>query len=466
MYQKHLEEYIENHIDEMLEDVKKLVRIDSTKGEKKEGKPFGEGPADVLAAAEEMMRQYGFITKNYDNYVVTGDISENEKGLDILAHLDVVPVTPDWTVTNPFEPVIRNGKIYGRGTSDDKGPAIAALYAMRAVKETGIPLKKNVRLILGADEECGSSDLDYYYGIEEEAPMSFTPDADYPVINLEKGRLEAVFERDFPEMEDKFPAVLQIKGGDKVNVVPAKAAAVVKGVTEEIIREEIEKDNSGVRFEVEEDGGCMVIKAKGLAGHASLPETGRNAISALLGLLVKLPLAESERTSAVRAMARMFPYGDADGKALGVSMEDEISGKLTMNLGVILLEDNHFEAAIDSRIPVCGDNRDVVGIVKDCVNKNGFDLTGSTLTKSHYVPADSLFVKTLMDCYEKYSGERGEALAIGGSTYVHELERGVAFGCAVDGVDNHMHGDDEFMEVDMLVMSAKIFADVIWRLCC
>ncbi|MDO5539726.1 MAG: Sapep family Mn(2+)-dependent dipeptidase [Eubacteriales bacterium] len=466
MYQRQLEEYIENHIDEMLEDVKKLVRIDSTRGEKKEGKPFGEGPAEALAAAEEMMRQYGFITKNYDNYVVTGDISEDEKGLDILAHLDVVPVTPDWTVTSPFDPVVQDGKIYGRGTSDDKGPAVAALYAMRAIKESGVPLKRNVRLILGADEECGSSDLEYYYGIEKEAPMSFSPDADYPVINLEKGRLEAVFERNFSESEKVFPAVLEIKGGDTVNVVPAKASAVVKGIAKDELQEEIQRDTCGVKFELEEEDDRIIIYAKGTAGHASLPETGQNAISALLGLLARLPFAESERTSAIRAMARMFPYGDMGGEALEVSMEDEISGRLTMNLGVISLEENHFEAAIDSRIPVCGDDKNVADMVRNCVNKNGFEMTASSLTKSHYVPADSAFVKTLVESYEKYSGQKGEVRGIGGSTYVHELECGVAFGCAMDDVDNHMHGDDEFMVVDVLVMSAKIFADVICRLCC
>lgn len=463
MYRKKLEEYMENHKEEMLEDLKTLVRIDSTRGEKKDGKPFGEGPAKVLAAAQEMLEGYGLLTKNYDNYVVTGDLSEKEKGLDILAHLDVVPVTKDWTVTEPFQPLVKDGRIYGRGTSDDKGPAVAALYAIRAVKELGIPLTKNVRLILGADEECGSSDLEYYYNIEKEAPASFTPDADYPVINLEKGRLEAVYEKVFAE--PSFPAVLEINGGDKVNVVPANAYAVVAGLAQETIRTEIEKDTSGVAFELEGNGEKLIIRAKGRAGHASLPEHGQNAVSALLELLARLPLAESDSTAAVKAAAEMFPFGDVNGKALGVCMEDEVSGMITMNLGILTMDKDHMEISVDSRVPVCGNDENVTEVIRNCMDKNGFYMKSGALSKPHYVPADSPFVKTLLESYEHYSGRKGEARAMGGGTYVHELERGVAFGCAMDDVDNHMHGDDEFMVVDVLVMSAKIFADVICKLC-
>lgn len=142
MYRDRTDSYIESKREEMLEDLKTLVRINSQRGEAKEGKPFGEGPAAVLAQAQEMMEKYGLRVRNYENYVVTGDFGPADKELDILAHLDVVPVTEDWTVTAPFEPLITDGRIYGRGTADDKGPAIAALYAIRAVIELGLPLKR------------------------------------------------------------------------------------------------------------------------------------------------------------------------------------------------------------------------------------------------------------------------------------------------------------------------------------
>jgi len=199
MYKNQIEEYFHNHKDEMLNDICDLIRIRSDRSEAKEDMPFGEGPAKALKAALELAEGMGFNTTNYDNYVGAIDFNDKEKQLDILAHLDVVPVSDDWTVTKPFEPIMKDGKLYGRGSADDKGPALAALYALKAVKDLNIPLSKNVRLILGTDEECGSSDIAYYYKKEKEAPMTFSPDADFPVINIEKGGLHSPFESKFEE---------------------------------------------------------------------------------------------------------------------------------------------------------------------------------------------------------------------------------------------------------------------------
>jgi dipeptidase, putative len=191
---KLIEDYFEQNKGLLIRDIMRLVRIKSDKEEAKSGKPYGDGPAEVLAAALEMASEMGFRTKHYDNYVGAIDFDDQKNKLDILAHLDVVPGGDGWTVTEPFNPVVKDGKLYGRGTIDDKGPAVAALYAMKAVKDLNIPLKAGVRLILGTDEECGSSDIRYYYGIEEEAPMTFSPDASFPVVNIEKGGLQGKFE--------------------------------------------------------------------------------------------------------------------------------------------------------------------------------------------------------------------------------------------------------------------------------
>ena len=195
------------------------------KGSYRIGKPYGEGCSEALRAALHIAECYGFSINNYDNYVGTVDMNDKEAQLDILAHLDVVPAGDGWTVTEPFEPVVKDGKIYGRGTADDKGPAIAALYAMRAVNELGIPMKKNVRLILGTDEECGSSDITHYYSVEKEAPMTFSPDASFPVINIEKGRIGGNFTAEF-EPSDRLPKMVSFHSGTKTNVVPGAAEAL------------------------------------------------------------------------------------------------------------------------------------------------------------------------------------------------------------------------------------------------
>lgn len=464
MPNKKIEEFIDSHREEMLEDLKTLVRIPSMRGEALPGMPFGEAPARVLDAARGLMEKYGLHTTDYDHYVVTGDFNGEEKQLDILAHMDVVPVTQDWTVTQPFEPKVVGDRIYGRGTADDKGPAIAALYALRALKECGLELEKNVRLILGSDEECGSSDLAHYYGIEQEAPMSFTPDADFPVIHIEKGRLEKAFTAVFQEKADG-ASVLEFHGGDKVNVVPANAWAKVQGLTADAVQQAVRQDETGVQFAVEEKDGCVKISAKGLAGHASTPELGKNAVCALLGLLARLPLADSPQTAVFRAAAKLFPFGDYAGSTLGVAMQDEISGALTMNLGILDFDGQTFTGHFDSRVPICGTDETVTQTIRKKMEAAGLAMEEGAMVPPHHVPADSDLVRTLLSCYELYAGVKGEPKAIGGGTYVHELKRGVAFGCMSDDVDNHMHGDDEFMLIDVMTMSAKIFAEAVCRLC-
>lgn len=180
--QEKIHEYLSVHRDEMVEDIKTLIKVDSARAEALPGKPYGEGAAEALLAGLSLFEKHGFLGKNWDNYAIDTVINGKELGLDILAHLDVVPGGDGWTKTTPFEPIVEDGKMYGRGTSDDKGPAVAALYAMKAVRDLGFELDKDVRLILGSDEECGSSDIAYYFGKNTHAPMTISPDADFPLV--------------------------------------------------------------------------------------------------------------------------------------------------------------------------------------------------------------------------------------------------------------------------------------------
>ncbi len=466
MYKDQIDNYIDSHKEEMIEDLKTLVRINSQKMDPKEGMPYGEGPAKALAAAKEMMEKAGFLTRNYENHVVTADFSEKEKQLDILAHLDVVPATDGWTVTKPFDPVVVNDRIYGRGTCDDKGPAIAALYAMKAIKELKIPLKKNVRLILGSDEECGSSDLDYYYSIEEEAPMTFTPDADFPVINIEKGRLSKEFRVSF-EKDSALPRIISAQGGEKSNVVPGTAKAAVQGFDIDLLEKKAQETakTTGATFSLIQEKETITISCRGKAAHASAPEGGNNALTALLTFLSSLPAADSVGFKKLKAVAKLFPHGDHQGRQLGVEMEDEISGKITVCFSVFRYEETSLNGEFDCRAPICANDNNLTEVIRHKLQSEGISMEEGNMTPPHHVPGDSFFVKTLLESYERYTGIKGKPLAIGGGTYVHNLKRGVAFGCEDPSIDNHMHGDDEFMLVDVLVMSAKIFADAILKLC-
>ena len=467
MYRKQIEDYFAINKDEMLNDICSIIKIKSDREEAIPGMPFGEGPAKALEAALNLAKNMGFKTKNYENYVGTIDFNENEKGLDILAHLDVVPVSDDWKVTKPFEPLIKDGKLYGRGSADDKGPAIVALYALKAVKDLNIQLSKNARLILGTDEECGSEDIDYYYKIEKEAPMTFSPDAEFPVINIEKGRLASNFEAQFEE-EATLPRILCVKSGVKANVVPDKATATVEGFNKEKITNYLEsaQKKTGIKFTVhEESNGQLIISAKGSGAHASTPENGDNALTGMLELLKDMPFAKSEGFNTLCEVQKLFPHGDFNGEGSGVKMSDEISGKLTITLNIFEYTTKGLSGVFDCRAPICATNENLRDVLRDTMKKDNIILSSDDLVEAHHVSADSDFVRTLLKCYEEYSGKKGECLAIGGGTYVHHLKNGVAFGCTMLGTENNMHGNDEFANIDELVLSAKIFTAAIIDLC-
>lgn len=467
MYQEQIKQYLEVHRAEMIEDIKALVRIDSARAEAKEGKPYGDGPARALEEGCRIMKKYGFEPMNYENYAIDTRMNQKELQVDILAHLDVVPAGDGWSVTAPFEPVVADGKMYGRGTSDDKGPAIAALYAMRAIKELGIELKKDVRLILGADEECGSSDIAYYFSKQPHAPMAISPDADFPLIFIEKGSLHTTFKAKTAPQE-ALPKVVSAQSGVKVNVVPAKANAIVKGMSVEELAPYAKKAQEAFGVSVEltqKEEGLTEIFVQGVGAHAASPMDGNNALTALLSLLAALPLAESETARYIRKASELFPHGDFHGAALGVNHEDEVSGKLTLTLDLFSMDEHGMSGTFDCRACVCANDENTRQVIYRKFEEAGFSHDDSPMNPPHHVPRESTLVRTLLNSYTKITGEVREPLAIGGGTYVHHIENGVACGCADPAVDNHMHGPDEFVVIDQLLMSAEIFADAILELC-
>lgn len=458
--------FIDAHESEMLADAMALIRIDSERTEPKPGMPFGEGAAHAMAAGLEILTRHGFAPRNFDNYVITADLNSCDPCLDILAHLDVVPAGEGWSVTGPFDPVVKDGMLYGRGSADDKGPAIAALYAMLAVRELGIPLKGNCRLILGSDEECGSSDIRYYYSQVKPAPMTFSPDADFPLINIEKGGMHmAMKAADAPGTEGI--RLVSAQSGTKINVVPGEASAVIAGADMAALADAARsaEEATGAHFTLSEEADGIHVLAVGTFAHAASPEMGNNALTAMLTFLASVPFADADTCRILSAFHRFYPHGDYHGSALGVDHEDAESGKLTLSLDLFRFDGKEFSAMFDCRAPICANDANTAQPVRAQLEAAGFTVEGGNMFAPHHVPADSDFVQTLLGCYETVTGKPGKAIAMGGGTYVHHLDSGVAFGCADPAVDNRMHGPDEFMSVAQMKMSAVIFALSIARLC-
>ena len=467
MYQEQINAYFDDPArrQQLVEMTSRLVRIRSVREEAQPGMPFGPGPAAALAEGLRLAEELGFATKNYDNYVGAVDMNDLETQLHILCHLDVVGEGTGWTVTEPYEPIEVNGMLYGRGTDDDKGPAVAALLAMQAVRDLGVPLKKNVRLLLGTDEESGSGDIAYYYSKEPYAPCTFSPDGEFPVINLEKGSYKPVFTKTWAA-ESATPRVKEFHGGFRINVLPPEAECLVAGLSAEAAQPYCDKAaaETGVTYVLTQRGDDLHILCKGKGAHASTPEEGVNAITGLIHLLCMLPLAKVGSTAALHALNALFPHGDSAGKALGIAQADEMSGPLTLAFSLLELNDTGLSGQFDSRVPVCANEDNCKAVAEAAFAKFGFAAEGG-MQEPHYTPADTPLVSTLLKCYEQYSGRKGECLAIGGGTYVHDIPGGVAFGCAMPGFNGNMHGADEHTCIADQLTAAKIFTQAIIDLC-
>ena len=465
MYREQIDRFFEENKENMLSDLERLVNIKSVREEAKEGKPFGEGPAKVLAEAMKVVQEHGLDAKNFDNYVVTAEAGPQPAELGILAHLDVVPEGKGWD-TDPYKMARKDGYIYGRGVSDDKGPAIAGLYAILAAQKIAGGFKKGVRLILGSAEETGSEDLKYYFKQEAAPPFSFSPDASYPVINIEKGSHGPVFSKKW-EKSCETPRVACLHGEKTANIVPMESEADVAGMKAADVRPFADKaEETGVKFTLTDTEAGVHIHALGHAAHASTPELGKNALQAMLQLLASLPLADLPSTKAIKDLNRLFPYGDYSGTAIGVAQEDELSGKLTLNFSICDMDEEGFTARYDSRCPICANKENMADVVLKAFDQCGFEYTRTQMRLPHHVPADLPFVQTLLKVYEEYTGNKGECLAIGGGTYAHDIEGSVAFGCEMPGHEYHIHGANEVNSIDELLLGAKMFTQIILDICC
>lgn len=465
MMREQIEAYFADKEKLLVEAVSRLVSIDSVEGKPAPGAPFGPGPAAALKEALAIAEEWGLIAQNHEGFVGTADLNDGEDALHILGHLDVVSPGVGWAVTQPYAPKLVDGLLYGRGTDDDKGPVAASLLAMKAVKDLGVPLKRNCKVIMGTNEESGSGDIAWYFAGHPYAPATFSPDSGFPVINTEKGSLRPVFTKQWP-VQGQLPRVKWFHGGIRLNILPGEASAGVEGLTMYDVQPVARNITSrtGIKFTFAHENGATVIKAKGENSHAAYPEGGNNAITGLIALLCALPLAEGGCKQALNDLNALIPHGDYKGRAMGIAQEEPIAGPLTVAFSLLEITETGLEGRFDSRAPLCASEENCLKVAKAAFEGRGFTFE-AVQGAPHHVPADSPFIKTLLKRYEEYSGLKGECLSTGGGTYVHDIPGGVAFGCTLPGFDTHLHSADERVRVSDLMLSAKLFAHIIIDMC-
>lgn len=431
---------------ELIESLQELIRIRSV-GEEAGAHPFGDGPHACLMACLALGERLGFRTASVDDMAGYVEYGSGEEMVAVLGHLDVVPEGDGWNYP-PYGAVIDNGRLYGRGAVDDKGPTVAALYALRAIADSGVALSRRIRVIFGLNEEKGSLCIKHYVNKGEELPvMGFTPDGEYPIINGEKGIVTATFVRRLSA--DGAKRIAAFSAGIAANVVPEFATAELTFAPEGKLPEKMSA--TGTR-----------VEARGVNAHGSTPELGENAIGRLLLALDGLGLS-GDHGEAVHFLAEHIGM-ETRGKSLGIALSDDISGDLTLNFGVAKLEGDTLSVTINIRYPVTRKLEEFYPALVAKMAEGGFTETSLAHKQALYMPPESELIRCLSKVYEEQTGEPARLISMGGGTYAKAMPNTVAFGPIFPGDEAVEHKPNEYIELSKLMKNAKIIAAAMYEM--
>ncbi len=442
---KEIDLQIQSIREEMIQEIQKVIQIRSVEDMPKEGMPFGEGVDRCLRYTLDLAKRLGFRVKYGQGYYGYAEMGEGEEMIGILGHLDVVPEgdISRW-VHPPYGGIIEDGKIYGRGAVDDKGPTIAALYGMKVIQNLNIPLKRRVRILFGVNEEGLWKDM-YRYKKEEEIPTcGFTPDGDYPMIAAEKGLLQL-------QLFCKQKSSVRVWGGSAYNMVPDQCQCIVHARSE---KPEVLK---ALGFSENQQPKKLI--AKGKSAHASRADEGENAICKMCEILYRAGV----QTESVRFIAEMVGEDCHAEKIFGVC-EDEHSGKLTFNIGRIDANQHGQAIEIDIRFPVTKKKDELIAALQRAAERYHLTYHEVDFVKPLYVSEEHPLIRTLRKIYEEETGLDATPISSGGATYARVFENFVAFGPRFPGREQMAHQTDEYIRIDDLMKTVKIYARVIQEL--
>lgn len=459
-----LNTYIDNIKDKIINSTCEIINIPSVFNDNdNSGTPFGIHTVEALNYILNLGKSFGFRTKNIDNKCGYIEFGEGDKLLGIIGHLDVVPAENDWTYS-PFNSTIKNGNIYGRGAIDDKGPVIAALYAMKSVADN-YKINKRIRLILGLNEENDWKCIERYKQTEEIPDIAFSPDANFPCIYAEK-TIESLY---LKQKYIKNPSLYIEKistNNNAINVVPKYCSVTLKFDNSKItnIKEKLDtlicKYNYNINIEIINNSSVKLISF-GTSAHAAHPELGINALSQLLIIIHELFSLYNVRLDILEYFVK-YIGDDYTGKNLGIDFKDE-SGILTLNTAQFILEDNILSLGFNLRIPVTIDYNRIEKEFKKYCNEN-LEIRVARIQNPLYIEKNNNIVKQLCDIFNEYNHSNLEPIAIGGGTYARAFDNCVSFGPQMPNAKDMCHQTDEYISIDNLLFCTKVYAEAILSL--
>lgn len=458
--------------DELLAQTQAFLQIPSVLDEEivTENAPFGTEVARALQYALDLATQNGMRTKNLDGYIGYGEFGEGEEMVGILCHVDVVPAGDGWSVP-PFAGEIVGDRLIARGAIDDKGPTMAAFYAAKIVKELGLPLKRRVRIIFGADEESEWRCVDRYFETEEMPTFGFAPDADFPLIHAEKGMYNVILKQNsFAPLTGDIQ-LTRFQSGVRSNMVPDAAEVELRFASGEQLHTVCEQfhqfvDEHGRKGQCSVEGKQCRLTIDGISAHGSTPHRGIHAGWMMARFLHELVL--DERGRAFISLLHDCFMDDPFAAKLGIATLNEEMGELTINVGVIRYEtDGSGDAKLVLNIRYPSNTN--IEELRDKLNKRIAHyecdiIEEDTKLTPHHIVKDHPLVQTLMRIYEKHTGTKADPLAIGGATYARSLNLGVAYGAQFPGREDTAHQKDEYILIDDLLKATAIYAEAIYQL--
>lgn len=455
----------EKYRDEFLEDLNTLLAIPSVREDDKRcaDTPLGPGPKAALEAFLEIGTRDGFTQKNIDNLAGRISYGQGDAIVGVFGHVDVVPVGEGWE-TPPFEPTIREGKLYARGVADDKGPLLAAYYGLKIVRDLDLPIQNQIHLIIGTDEESSWLCMDHYRRKERLPDIAFSPDADFPIINGEKGMVD--LKLIFPPVGKGLWQLINFESGERSNMVPEKASATIQG------RQLERLSDAWIAFveqQPEIKGSCIMnddkltLTCKGKAAHGMQPQIGVNAGNYLAAFLSEYDFGNTGRR--FFQFVRTALHKEHDGVSFGFEKEDPIMGEVTVNTGILKANEKGSSVIINVRYPRNQDVETIESKVIEVAKPYGLaDIERIAEKAPHYVPPEDPLVKTLARVYEEQMGVEVKERSIGGGTYGRIIPRGVAFGAHFPDREDTMHQANEYMEIEDLMVAMAIYAQAIAEL--
>lgn len=464
-----LNNIIENLKNDIIRSTQELIKIPSVYEKSNDEKiPFGKNINSALEYMLNLGKQLGFRTKNVDGYCGYIEFGDGNEIVGIIGHLDVVPEGEDWTYP-PFSGTIKDGKIYGRGAIDDKGPVIASIYAMKAIMDN-YKLNKRVRLILGLNEENDWKCINYYKKHEEPPTIGFSPDADFPCIYAEKSILSSYITENL-ENQKSFIKIKEINcNNNALNVVP-KFCSLILEIDEnkieiseliQLLKKLIKENN--YEIDIYKLSNIEIkLTSYGLQAHAAHPDMGINAISRLLTILSLIYKIYNCNLELLDFFGK-YINTEYNGKSLGISCTDE-TGSLTLNVANLSIKNNIFKLGMNLRIPV----NTPISFIEDnfkilCSNYNNLNYETHSSENSLYVPKHDKLVTTLCKIFNEETNSNEKPIAIGGGTYARAFNNCISFGPNFPGHEDMCHKTDEYIEIKNLILACKIYAKAIIEL--